>query len=107
LHGIYQVDGVAIFNLAFGPLRTTIENPAFRQPVLVSDAVCLLYATRNQVAHHVEIGMNSSHSRIQPGLRAMSRCRYAACELGEFDSRLWNWVDCANGFTRSSEKITT
>lgn len=57
LHGIYGVNTPATYNTAFPAIRTAIENAALSKLERVGHAVYLLYATRNQVAHQVDIGM--------------------------------------------------
>jgi hypothetical protein len=57
LHTIYGVNTPATYNTAFPPIGRAIENVASPKLERVGHAVYLLYATRNQVAHQVDIGM--------------------------------------------------
>jgi hypothetical protein len=57
LHGIYGVNNPTSYNAAFPTIRRAIENPALTHLERIGHAVYLLYATRNQVAHQVDIGM--------------------------------------------------
>jgi len=57
LHGIYGVNSPTTYNAAFPAIRTAIENAGFNRLERVGHTVYLLYATRNQVAHQVDIGM--------------------------------------------------
>jgi hypothetical protein len=57
LHGQYGVNDTATFNAAFPTIKATIENPGSGDFERVCQAVYLLYATRNQVAHKIDAGM--------------------------------------------------
>lgn len=57
LHGVYGVSNPATYNAAFPTLRIVIEDAARPRRERVANAIYLLYATRNQVAHQVDLGM--------------------------------------------------
>jgi hypothetical protein len=56
-HGVYGVNSPATLNVHFPAIRAAIENPALGRLERVSSAAHLVYATRNQVAHQVDMGM--------------------------------------------------
>lgn len=57
LHGTYAVNSPATYNAAFPTIRVAIENTNNAPLDRIGHAVYLLYCTRNQVAHQVDIGM--------------------------------------------------
>lgn len=54
LHVAMQVNSTATFNASFSAIRANIENAALPRLTRISNAIYLLYATRNQVQHHVD-----------------------------------------------------
>ncbi len=57
LHDAYGVSDPASYNAAFPPIRTAIQDASRPRRERVSNSIYLHYATRNQVAHQVDIGM--------------------------------------------------
>jgi len=57
LHKKHRVKDTKKFNRAFTSLRKSILNPKLSKAERVANAVYLLYATRNQVQHHVDMTM--------------------------------------------------
>ena len=54
LHNAKKVNSTKSFNVAFPDLRKNIEDTTLSPLIRVSNALYLLYATRNQVQHHVD-----------------------------------------------------
>jgi hypothetical protein len=54
LYAARKVNSTASFNAHFPAIRADIENTALPLLTRISNAVYLLYATRNQVQHHVD-----------------------------------------------------
>ena len=57
LHGTYAVNNPTTYNAAFPTIRGAIENTNNSPLERIGHAIYLLYVTRNQVAHQVDIGM--------------------------------------------------